>query len=101
MDSAYINDISESGILISDYPNKGELPLNSSINDIFVYIPQFEQSDRSAISILLCNCKIVRSFFDKNSQTTCYGIEFQQNSDYVREKIENLAQAHNNRETQV
>ena len=94
MDSVYISDISENGILIRDYPNKDELPIDSSISDIFVYIPPYERENTEAISLLLCNCKVVRSFFDKTSQTTCYGIEFQHTSIYAREKIESLENIH-------
>ena len=95
LDGAYISDISESGLLVRDYPNKGNLPVDSSINDIFVYIPPYDQSDDCAISLLLHNCKIVRSYFDQTSQSTCYGIEFLHKSNYVTEKIESLVQIHN------
>ena len=96
LDGAYISDISESGLLVRDYPNKENLPVDSPINDIFVYIPPYEQSDDCAISLLLHNCKIVRSFFDQTSQSTCYGIEFLHKSNYVTEKIESIVQIHNN-----
>ena len=43
--SVYINNISENGILIRDYPNKGELPIDSCISDIFVCIPPYGGSN--------------------------------------------------------
>ena len=85
-----VRDISLTGLLVCDYNSAKRYPKNSTINDILIDIPPSELSAGKRISLLVDNCKVVRSFFDQDSKILCHGIKFMNMSSYLKEEIEDL-----------
>jgi hypothetical protein len=90
LEKIYVLDISVIGMLLCDYRSVQKYSLNSSIYNIYIDIPPSESNAASETRLLIDNGKIVRSFFDKASETFCYGIELTYESSYVKETIEGL-----------
>ena len=92
LDKIYVLDISVIGMLLCDYRSAQKYSVNSSIYNIYIDIPPSESNAGSETRLLIDNGKIVRSFYDKASETFCYGIELTYESSYVKEKIEGLVE---------
>ena len=90
LDKIYVLDISVIGMLLCDYRSTKKYSVNSSIYNIYIDIPPSESNAASETRLLIDNGKIVRTFFDKASETFCYGIELTYESSYVKKKIECL-----------
>ena len=91
MDTSNVQDISAIGILLCDYDSLSEKhPIDSSIHNVFVDIPSSELNSGCKINFLIDEGKVVRSFYDQASKSFCYGIEFNHENSYVKDKIECL-----------
>ena len=90
LEKLHVRDISVIGMLVCGYNSAKRYPINSTINDILIDIPPDELNAGSRISLLIDNCKIVRSFFEQDSKILCHGIELTYKSSYLKEKIESL-----------
>jgi len=91
MEKSNVQDISAIGMLLCEYSGSAKKhPADSLIYNIYVDIPSSESNSGSRINLLVDGGKVVRSFFDQASETVCYGIEFNYESSYVKEKIERL-----------
>ena len=91
---AGVRDISVVGILIYGYTSGGVYPVNTLIKNIFIDIPPCKLWNTMKVCLLIDTGKVVRSFFDQISKTFCYGIELENDSSYMKGKLENLI--HNN-----
>lgn len=60
------------------------------LKGILLNIPPCELSGYSRISLLINEGKIVHSLVDQVSKTVCYGIEFMNESSFVKETLESL-----------
>ena len=89
-DKVYVKDISAVGILVYGYYSDVTYPLNTLVTDIVISIPACKLRGTSRISLVVGEGKVVRSFFDRASQSTCYGIEFTHKSLSFNDKIEKL-----------
>ncbi len=85
-----VKDISAVGLLVSGYDLIERYPINTSINNIIINIPQCKLSANSRTCLLIESGKVVRSFIDRVSGTVCYGIEFVNDSYYTKKKLESL-----------
>ena len=90
LDEVHVQDMSEVGMLISFKKNQYGYPVDFVINDILVHIPPSQLNAGHRSILLSYDGRVVRSFFDRVSQATCYGIEFIHKSLYRNGKIEKL-----------
>jgi hypothetical protein len=65
--------------------------VNTLLDGILLDIPPDESGANGRMFLLINNGKVVRSFFDQDTITRCYGIELTSESSYVRHKLQSLA----------
>jgi hypothetical protein len=90
LDTLYVQDISVVGMLVNGYISEERYPLDTSLKGILLNIPPCELNAHSRISLLINEGKVVHSLVDQVSKTVCYGIEFMNESSYVKETLESL-----------
>ncbi|MEN8142143.1 MAG: PilZ domain-containing protein [Thermodesulfobacteriota bacterium] len=83
-----IRDISSSGMLICNFYKGEQHEIDSPLSDIIINILPSEPSTGKKHHFTIEKGRIVRSFFDENSQNHFYGVEFIYESPYIREKID-------------
>ena len=66
-----VKDISIVGLIVSGYDSIERYPINTSINNIVINIPQCELRANSRTCLLIERGKVVRSFIDRISGTVC------------------------------
>ena len=90
LDTLYVKDISTVGMLVNGYISAEKYPVNTSINGILLNVPPCELNANSRISLVINEGKIVHSLIDQVTKTVCYGVEFTNESSFVKEKLERL-----------
>ncbi|MEN8135514.1 MAG: PilZ domain-containing protein [Thermodesulfobacteriota bacterium] len=91
MDTLYVKDISVVGILANGFISTEKYPINTLIDGILLNVPPCELSAYRRISLIINEGKVIHSLIDKVSKTVCYGIEFTNDSSYVKEILAGLA----------
>ena len=90
LDEVHVEDMSEVGMLISFKQNQYGYPVDFVINDILVHISPGQLNAGHRSILLSYDGRVVRSFFDQASQSTCYGIEFTHKILSLNDKIKKL-----------
>lgn len=85
----FVRDISTAGMLICTGSASFGIDVNAELRDIVIAIPEYG-SNPSRTLPPIDNGQVVRSYFEKENNTYCYGVAFHYESPYVREALKRL-----------
>ena len=90
LDVYQLEDLSTIGMLFSDKRKRETYSTGLLFDDVYINVQLGDSGTGDAFFIFLGQSKIVRSFFDEDSQTIFYGMEFLDRSTYVKDRVRTL-----------
>ena len=90
LDVYQLDDLSTIGMLFSDKRKRETYSTGLLFDDVYINVKLGDSGTGDAFFIFLGQSKIVRSFFDEDSQTIFYGMEFLDRSTYVKDRVSTL-----------
>ena len=90
LDVYQLDDLSTIGMLFSDKRKRETYSTGLLFDDVYINVQLGDSGTGDAFFIFLGQSKIVRSFFDEDSQTIFYGMEFLDRSTYVKDRVSTL-----------
>ena len=94
VDTVFVKNISEGGMLICTGFKEDRLRLNSFIDDIFITVPSTNLGRASLethrVLPLISRGQVIRNFTEPSSALSYYGLSFLHDSSYLRQQLHEL-----------
>ncbi len=90
LDVFQLKDLSMAGMLFSDNRKRETYSNNSILNDVYINVELDDSDTGNKFFIFIGQGKIVRSFVKESSKSIFYGMEFLNQTPYVKDRVRSL-----------